>query len=170
MANNKQFVVDITKFTIKSEKTIDDTRKFVAYAMFSRVIDKTPLHLEYLPTTGNTKYNWQCTINAPSTRVLKGVDKKGDVTKARMLKVLERVSGDQTIFFANSVPWIHHLEEGLYPRNPVKGTWNSQTKSYEIRSQGGYSKQSPSGMVKTTVMSFSEISKNALRRAQRENP
>jgi len=167
--DNKQFVVDIAKFQIKSENTIDDTRKFLCYEMFSRVVDRTGIGMSYEQHSGTAKYNWQCTINTMSSRILKGTDKKGNVTKTRMAKVLDRVSADDTIFFANSVPYILVLEEGLYPSPVSRGSWNKQTKKYEIRSRSGFSTQSPSGMVKVTVLSFGSISKNAIKKAQTKN-
>jgi hypothetical protein len=169
MSNNKDFITDIAKFKIKSENTIDDTRKFLAFELFSRVVDRTPVGFLYEPTSGNTKFNWTCTINTLPTSILKGVDKKGNVTKARMEKVLDRVKSDDIIFFSNSVSHIFQIEDGLYPKSPSVGSWNKQTKSYEIRSSGGFSKQAPAGMVKLTLLAFSSVSKNAIRKAQRQN-
>jgi hypothetical protein len=163
---NKEFVADIEKFRLKSESTINDARKLLAYDLFSRVIDRTPIWFEFEKHSGNTKYNWQCTINAPSTKVLKGTDQKGDTTKQRMLKVLARVQGDDDIYFSNSVPWIFHLEDGLYPRNPSVGSWNKQKKEYEIRSSGGFSNQAPKGMVKVTLAEYPDIYRRAVRKAQ----
>ena len=167
--DNKGFLVDIAKFKIKSENTIDDTRKFLAYEMFSRIVDRTSVGFTFEKHSGTAKYNWKCTINTLSTRILKGTDKKGNVTKARMKKVLDRVESDDTIYFANSVPYILMLEEGLYVKSPTVGSWNKKTKKYEIRSSGGFSKLSPMGMIKVTVLSFADISKKAIKKAQAQN-
>lgn len=166
---NDQFVIDIQKFATKSINSTNDTRKFIAAEIFEKVIDRTPIHFETLPTSGNTKFNWTCTINTISTRVLKGVDQTGDATKARMMKVLERATGDDTIYFSNSVSWIFQIEDGLYPKNPVLGSWNPQTNKYEIRSSGGFSKLAPQGMVKVTLAEYPDIYRRAIRKAQRNN-
>ncbi len=170
MANeNKKFVEDIAKFKIKTERSIDDARKFLCYEMFSRVIDRTSVGFTFEPHSGTAKFNWTCTINTLSTSVLKGTDKKGDVTKGRMQKVLDRVKSDDTIYFANSVPYIMTLESGLYPVPVTQGSWNKKKKKWEIRSSGGYSKQSPAGMVKVTIAAFSQISQAAIKKAQSIN-
>lgn len=167
MANdNKQFVIDVERFVSKSNIAVNTYRTFLAYEVFSRVIDRTPVYFNFEKTSGNTKFNWQCSINSPRTGVLKGTDKKGDKTKQRMLSVLERVQGDDTIFLANSVPWIWHLESGLYPNSPVRGSYNKKTGKYEIRSVGGYSKQAPRGMVKLTLTEVPQLRTQALRKAQ----
>ena len=166
---NKRFVSDIERFRNKTDKTINDTRKRLAYDLFSRVVDRTPVYFAYEKTSGNTKHNWRCSIGSISTGVLVGTDQKGETTKARMLNVLQRVKGDESIFFANSVPWIFHLEDGLYPKNPTFGSYNRQAKEYEIRSVGGFSKQAPKGMVKLTLAEYPHIYRQALKKAQQEN-
>lgn len=168
---NKEFVADISKFTTKTENRILDARKTMAYDIFSRVIDRTPIWFYWEDGSGNTKYNWQCTVGTLSTRVLKGVDnKKGTVTKKRMQKVVENVQGDETIYFSNSVPWIFNLEDGLYPKSVSKGSWNSRTKKYEVRTVGGFSTQAPKGMVKLTLAEYPNIYKRAIRTAKSANP
>lgn len=164
--NNTQFVVDIDRFVSKSELTVNQVRANMAYELFSRVIDRTPVYFSFEPESGNTKYNWTCTINAPATNILKGTDKSGTKTKDRMLKVIERVQGDETIFLANSTPQIWSLEYGLYPKSPKRGSYNRQTGKYEIRSQGGFSKQAPSGMVRLTLTEVPQIRAQAIRKAK----
>lgn len=166
---NDKFLSDVIGFTIKAERITNDVRKFIAYEMFSRVVDRTPIYFSYEPTSGNTKFNWQCTLGKPSTRILKGTDQTGKTTKDRMKKVLDIVKGDETIYFANSVPHILILEDGLYPKSVSKGSYNKQTGKYEIRSSGGYSKMAPTGMVKVTVLAFSSVSKSAIKKAQNVN-
>lgn len=173
---NQQFIIDVDKFRIKTEKTINDTRRLIAFDLFSNVIDRTPIYFSFEKHSGTTKFNWKCSINTLSAKVLKGKDKKGTTTKARMLAVLERVKDDDTIYFANSMPGIFHLEDGLYPKSVSKGSWNKQTKSYEIRSVGGFSKggdlnaDSSHGMVKLTLAEYPDIYRRALRKAQAQNP
>jgi len=172
---NKEFIIDIQRFVTKSENTVNDVRKLISYDLFSNVIDRTPIYFSHLKTSGNTKFNWQCSIGAMSTRILKGVDKKGATTKARMLAVLQRLKGDESVFFANSVPWIFHIEDGLYTKNPIYGSYNSRTKEYEIRTIGGFSKggdlgaDSTHGMVKMTLADYPHIYQKALRKAKAMN-
>jgi len=167
--DNKQFIVDINKFVSKSNVSVNTVRAFMAYELFSRVIDRTPVGFSFEKHSGTAKFNWKCTIGAMSSSILKGTDKNGAKTKARMLAVLERVTGDQSIFFANSLPYIWSLEEGLYPSPVSKGSWNKQTKDWEIRSAGGFSKRAPSGMVKLTLTEVPTIRAQALRKAKALN-
>jgi len=170
---NKQFIMDIDSFADKTINTINDVRVAMAYDLFSRVVDRTPIWFTFEKHSGTAKYNWTCTLNAPSTIVLKGTDKKGTLTKARMKKVLDRTQGDDTIYFANNVPYIFHLEDGLYPKNVPNdgkhGSYNKQTHKYEVRSIGGFSTQAPQGMVKLTLAEYPHIYKKAIQKAQAKN-
>ena len=166
---NKEFVSDIEKFKKKSEDTVNDARRFMAYSLFKKIIDRTPVYFEWTQNAGNAKNNWTCSINTLVTTVNSGTDKKGSVTKARVAKVLKQVQGDDDIYFSNSVSQIFMLEDGLYPKNVSKGSWNSQTKKFEIRSIGGFSKQAPKGMVKLSLVEFPNIYKRSIKKAQAQN-
>lgn len=66
----------------------------------------------------------------------------------RMRAVLNAIPQGRfpTVYITNAMPQASTIEFGGYA-NPVKyGTWNKQTKQYEIRSIGGFSKQAPSGV------------------------
>jgi len=167
---NIRFVEDLEAFETKAIDRVNEVRKLLAYDVFSRVIDRTPVYFAYEPTSGNTKYNWTCTINKLSRKVLKGTDKNGARTKARMWKVLARAKGDDTIFFANSVPHINVLEDGGYPSMVKRGSYNKKTHKWEIRSAGGYSKQSPKGMVKVTIAEFPYLQNKAVQEAKSKVP
>lgn len=164
--DNKQFILDIEKFVSKSNVSVNTFRAFFAYDVFERVINRTPIGFTFEPHSGTAKGNWTCGINTIPTSVLKLTDQTGESTKARMLKVLERVQGDDVIYLANSVPYIWNLEDGLYTKNPILGSWNRQTHSYEIRSAGGFSRQAPAGMVKLTLSEAPQLRKQALKKAQ----
>ena len=64
---------------------------------------------------------------------------------------------NQKIFFTNNLPYIETLEYGGYPNPVKKGTWVKKSKSYEVRSTGGFSKQvAPDGWVRKTLKAMAK--------------
>lgn len=67
------------------------------------------------------------------------------------------------IFLYNNSPNINMLEYGGYVKNPKKGTFNKNTRKFEIRSAGGFSKQAPKGMARKNVLMWRTNLKNSFR-------
>ncbi len=138
-----------------------------AIDLFSDVIDDTPIWFEHEEHAGNTKYNWRATSSAPSQNVLKGTDKSGEQTKDRMESKVNRAFDNKSnpkVYFSNAVPWIWDIEDGHYPSPVKEGSYNSKTGQMEIRSEGGFSKQAPLGMVKKNIVGWVERVESFVRR------
>jgi hypothetical protein len=163
---NKEFVIDLERFAKKAESTVLDVRKNLAYELFKRIVNRTPVYFEHESHSGTTRNNWKLTIGTLNTSIASGTDKKGNITKARASKILKKLQGDETIYISNSVPWIFHLEDGLYSKNPSVGSYNTQTKQYEVRTINGFSTQAPRGMVKVTLAEYPDIYRRAIRKAR----
>lgn len=76
---------------------------------------------------------------------------------------------NKTWYFYNNLPYASTVEYGGYP-NPVdKGTWNKSKKRFEKRSEGGYSKLAPEGMLRVSLLSFGAKLKKAWKAQKRDN-
>ncbi|KAF1711063.1 hypothetical protein CSC70_03810 [Pseudoxanthomonas kalamensis DSM 18571] len=73
------FAVDVGKWAIKSEKAVDQTVRAITFALFSEVIDSTPVD------TGRLKGNWQVSVGSPASGTLTTTDESGAKTKANIL-------------------------------------------------------------------------------------
>jgi len=149
-----EFSIDIAQFHAETIEDIDIIRRKTTLDVFSKVVFKTPVD------TGRARGNWSVSISKPSRKVLKGVDRTGQKVQARIATSVGRSSVTDSVFLANNLPYIGVLEYGGYPMDPEKGSRISIGKAkgqYEIRSAGGFSKQAPAGMVRTTIAEFPYI-------------
>ena len=156
------FGLDVTKFAEKAKMSVDKTLRGTAIKLFSAVIKSSPVD------TGRFRANWIAAGVMPSKEVTASKDVTGESSIADMTKFIS-TSGEQRLFrlgsntpdyvftLANNLPYAHVIEYGGYP-DPVQfGTWNKKTKSYEIMSDGGFSKQAPQGCVRVNVARFETI-------------
>ena len=131
----------------------------VAINITGSVIAQTPVGIE---EGGKLKANWQIseTLN---DRVLTSSNKsksgsfaqkkiRGKFAAVNMQGVKRQKS--KILFLFNNSPYANTVEYGGYPDPVELGTFNRRAKKYEIRSQRGYSKQAPVGMVRTNVLNF----------------
>ena len=154
------FVESMTTEITLMQKNIEKDVKGVVYEMAKRVVDRTPLFFESYDSTGNTKWNWRASIGAVNTNYFQGKDRNGTKTLNKIKRVIDEWDkGD--LYIANPVPWIWKLEDGGYPANVVRGSYDKVNKVWEIRSTGGWSNQliskAPNGMVKTTLSEFNML-------------
>lgn len=76
--------------------------------------------------TGRARANWVLGVNRINTATTSGTDKGGSATVTRIATGMPRTTAGSIFYVTNTLPYIQRLEDG-------------------------YSKQSPAGMVKTTV-------------------
>lgn len=139
------FAAGIEKARQKYEARMVLLHKKVALDMFRRVILKTPVD------TGRARGNWMLGINEMPQGISENADGKEALQNVITgLQVLHL--GDSAVL-ANSVPYISTLEYGGYPNPPVRGSY-VKGKGFVIKSAGGFSKQAPNGMVRTTVEEY----------------
>jgi hypothetical protein len=135
------FAADIHKFTVKATHNADKVLRGTALSMFGKIIQRTPIDI------GRLRGNWQTELNSvPRSTVNQtpnGATSKGNAT-------IGRAKITDSIYIVNNLPYARVVEYGLYPDGP--------------KTAGGYSKQSPQGMVRVTVAEFKrEVENNARR-------
>ena len=154
------FQGDVQSFTRKFQLRGDLVIRKVALDLFSRVVIKTPVD------TGRARGNWMVGVNRIPTEEGPGID------TAPMPRIISDVSaakfGDN-VALSNTLPYIGPLEYGGFPDPPMKGT-RLKGGGYEIKSAGGYSKQAPQGMVRTTIKEYQPTLRKAVAEAKRETP
>ena len=65
----------------------------------------------------------------------------------------------ETLYFYNNMPYAEVVEYGNYPDPVDQGTYNKRREKYEIRSDKGFSKLAPEGMVRLNTMGFNKLLK-----------
>ena len=138
------FQTDIEKWAAKVRGGIKTVVKSVRLEVVKGVIMNTPVD------TGRARGNWQASIGSPIAGFTDKLDKSGQATITSGIAVAsDNVESD--FYIVNNLPYMRKLEYGGYPVPVKRGTYNKQTKAWEIRSEGGFSKQAPQGMVRVTV-------------------
>lgn len=102
----------------------------------SGIVLKTPVD------TGRARANWFPSLDAPSGNVTTKTDLSGSGAIASARPLAEQASG-RVFYLTNNLPYIRHLEYGLYGAPP--GSANGP------KTIGGFSKQAPAGMVRVTI-------------------
>lgn len=133
---------DIRKFAKKIDERLEDVTKALLFQLNDYVIMQTPID------TGRARGSWTGSITSPV--FTQGLDKSGRMTVAAANSVASRAMG-KVYYLANGAPHIATLELGGYPKNPQRGTYLKRSRSYEILSTGGYSRQAPQGMARIGV-------------------
>jgi hypothetical protein len=131
------------------------------------LVDQTPVYFEELPGSGNMKANWRFGVNGVNTAFDENIsDLEGGSTKSALRSDIQssQVKDNDTLYITNTGnAWkLRSIEFGLYPNPPRLGSWNPVTKAYEIRSEGGFSKQAPGGIVSITALRWSEFVSDAM--------
>lgn len=109
-----------------------DARKKFAFKIYSSVALKTPVD------TGRARGNWNVKCGTVDTTI----DENAKDIQFKSLDDFPTPKKDESIYISNNLPYITTLEYGLYPNPPKKGTG---------KTENGYSKQAPQGMVGVTL-------------------
>lgn len=96
------FAQQVQLFARKSKQATDKTVRAITFALFSEVIDRTPVD------SGRLKGNWQTTIGAPAMGTVTVTDKDGSVTKASMASAIG--GWGSVTFLANNLPYASRIE------------------------------------------------------------
>lgn len=139
----------------KSKMVLKEATKNLA----DEIVDITPIFIIGLDGTGSTKGNWRFATGSPDTSYDDDMtDTTGSSTKSTIRGQIQstKITDSSVLYLTNSSPAIFPLEYGWYPTNPTYGSWNPFTQRYEIRSQGGFSKQAPAGIVGVSALRWQE--------------
>jgi len=121
---------DIENLSDRTIRKLNKIVKVAAMELFKSVIMMTPVD------TGRAKGNWQCTMTKPADGIIDS-EQSEEATIAKMMEITLKSSIRKGIFLTNNLPYIQKLEYGGYGQGP--------------KTEGGYSKQAPAGMVRVSL-------------------
>lgn len=150
-----RWTLDIGGYAERAGARIRNVRRAFLYALYSSIVGRTPVD------TGRARGNWQVSAGSPRTRVLRRT-LRGPMPENAM----PEPSGDEPMYIANNLPYISVLEFGGYP-DPVKRGTRTGRGRYERRSERGFSRQAPQGMVGVTLAGADRLLEAAVRSAGR---
>jgi hypothetical protein len=130
------FSVDVAKFVEKAKVSQRKAVVTICNTLLRDIIFDTPVD------TGRARGNWQASIGAPAGGVLETADLDGNATIAKAQSSVIQAPGN-VFWITNNLPYIGVLEFGQYGNPP--GSANGP------KTIGGYSKQSPAGMVRVAI-------------------
>ncbi len=142
------WTLDLDAWAEKKKIQIAKTREILAFAIFTRVVMRTPVD------RGAARQNWLVTLNKPTYEYDQGKAKGGRVMSDGQ-KAIASARGDDTIIMQNNLPYIEKLEYGGYGPNSKSG-----------KTVNGFSKQAPHGMVGITMQEFGGIVTEAVEKAK----
>lgn len=150
-----EWSLDIDKWCGTQKEKVVEVKKRFAFMLYSSIVKKTPFD------TGRARGNWNISVGSPDLTTSDTKD-----PKFKNPKSIPAGADDQPIYICNNLPYIKTLEFGGYPSPVEKGTWVKKGKNgpshYEIRSENGFSKQAPQGMVGVTVANAETYLKKAM--------
>jgi len=149
---------DPLKWAAKMKDAPRDAINIFAFAVFSRVVEHTPVD------TGACRQNWLVTINSETDEYDLSRGKGGRVM-SNGGKVIEGAKGDDTIYIQNNVPYAKTIEYGWY------GKWEGDkfTPANTDKVINGFSKQyGAKGMVGTTLAKADHLWERAVKAAKGE--
>ena len=125
-------------FAKKANVSVERTVKGTSIKLFSAVIKSSPVD------TGRFRANWTAAGVQPSTVTTDMTDKSGSAAIGAMTNYINSAKGQMVFTLANNLPYAHVIEYGGYPGDGPNTV-------------GGFSKQSPAGVVRVNVARFQAI-------------
>lgn len=102
---------------------------------------------------GVHRNSWKLSVGVPSNATTTSKSKTG-ASSIRQLAKMPAVVLGKKIYFTNNAPAINILEYGGFPTPVKRGSYIKSSKSYEILSIRGFSKQAPSGWVRAALIAM----------------
>lgn len=130
------FAAQISAFGVKTKEQMDFFVFTICTDIANGVVLKTPVD------SGRARANWFPSLDAPAVGTTAREDKAGTSALSEARQIAKLASG-RVFYLTNNLPYIRHLEYGLYGIPP--GSANGP------KTISGYSKQAPAGMVRITV-------------------
>lgn len=102
---------------------------------------------------GIHRNSWFLTVGAASNSKTTSKSESGASSIRQLSKMPKSVLG-KSIYFTSNAPAMNTLEYGGFPSPVKKGSYIKESKSYQILSANGFSKQAPNGWVRSTLISM----------------
>ena len=149
------FSDEVNKFALSVKDANEKVVRGTTIALFGAIIRSSPVD------EGRFRGNWFASGADPSTRVTNTPDKSGLKTANNMQAVVTNLPQFDTFTLTNNLPYSEIIEFGGYPKQVEKGTKVSKKGEkparYEQRSQDGFSKQAPQGVVRVNAARFEKL-------------
>lgn len=129
--------MDIAAFAKKAQDKAEQAVKKVVIDLSNRIVLKTPVD------SGRLRANWQLTIGQPASGQVDAQDKFGFLTMGKNAGEALYLRLGQTVFITNNLPYAQTVEYGRFGNPP--GSANG------AKTSGGYSSQTPQGMVRVSI-------------------
>ena len=146
-SNVEEFHADLRAFSKAVHSDLNTAVRAIVTELLRMVIVRTPVD------TGRAAGSWNVRGGEPDEWLLPegaGASKEGALSAAMDRVKSVDFGGADVFWLYNNLPYIQVLEYGLYPNPPKKGSY-VKGQGYVVKSQGGYSKQAPAGMVRISV-------------------
>ena len=135
----------VEKMLTNYEQTANTNIKGVYLAGLTNIVSGTPAD------SGRARNGWFLSVGAASSATETSNSTIGSNSIRQISKMPKSVLGKR-IFYTNNTPYIGVLEYGGFPSPVKKGSYIKSSKSYQILSVNGFSKQAPSGWVRSTLI------------------
>lgn len=160
-ANVEEFHADLQAAAKAFHLTVEQMVRAVVIELLRMVILRTPID------TGRCAASWNVRGGEPDEWLMPEGSRmtQEDALAAALNRVSAVDFGGADIFWLyNNLPYVNVLEYGLYPNPPKKGSY-VKGQGYVIKSEGGYSKQAPAGMVRISIAELEVKIEYAIRAA-----
>ena len=137
----------VKKMIAKNKKEANNKVKGVYISGLKNMIEATPAD------KGAHRNNWFLTVGFSSSLFGRGDSKSGNGSK-RSIETMPNWVLNKKLYFTNNAPAINILEYGGFPTPVKKGSYIKRSKSFEILSIRGFSKQAPNGWVRATLIAM----------------
>lgn len=128
---------NVTAFADDVEREFDRKYRAVIITIYNNLIRLSPVD------TGRYRNNHIMSIGNPVYQT--------DVNGATIAEIPR--GSYPSVYLQNNLPYAAVIEFGGYPNPPKRGSYNKRTKSYEIKSINGFSRQAPRGVYRLAFLS-----------------
>lgn len=129
------------------KERLNDDLRGVYFSGLGNVISGTPAD------EGIHRNSWFLSVGVASNSKTTSKSKSG-ASSIRQLSKMPQVVIGKKIFFTSNAPAMNTLEYGGFPSPVDKGSYIKESKSYQILSVNGFSKQAPNGWVRKTLIAM----------------
>lgn len=138
------FSIPLDKLAAKMQADLETVVRKSTFDMYTRVKQKSAVD------TGRFRTNWNVSQGAVNTATTESTDQSRADREIEKVWTLP-IGG--VMYMANSLPYARVLEYGGYPNPPKNPTG---------KTVGGFSKQTPQGMVRITALEFTQAVQKAI--------
>jgi hypothetical protein len=146
------FASSIRKFVVDTKAEQDMIVRRVLFNATTMILRRSPVD------TGRFRANWQYGYGVQPTGTVEDFDTSRDGSQTRDAIVGQITKGVGVHYLVNNLPYAEVIEFGYYPDPVEKGTYVAKGKhkygiegpGYVQRSEGGFSKQAPAGVLRIT--------------------